>query len=379
MSTRKKKTTEKVAPPTDPGSRISIDPQLMGRFRRVGKSALDLELEAEDAMMARDLKELRIEELNLKRKTRMAKLRKEMDRLEKEIDDSDQNGGDMPRMSVAMAQQISKLPEDERQKVIETYAMFRSLDQSKGRGDALLPLLIGFSKSNPGTQQSDMATYAKAMSDQFKTGVDVVKSLTPKEKPSNATELLKIFRDLVADSVKKPMEELAKNMQAQPSAFEQILMNPEMFSRAKEIGMFGSREPRAGSSNIDLEIEKMRGERELSIKKMDLDWRKSLLEIEAKDRRSDQLLSTLAPLSAVLATPVAQRMQSFGQQQGAAHAPINRPPSQVQPQGTTILLKCTPECGYEGPMHFPGEPPETVNCPKCGHLLVVGEPTDVPR
>ena len=60
MSTRKKKTTEKVAPPTDPGSRISIDPQLMGRFRRVGKSALDLELEAEDAMMARDLKELRI-------------------------------------------------------------------------------------------------------------------------------------------------------------------------------------------------------------------------------------------------------------------------------------------------------------------------------
>ena len=71
MSTRKKKTTEKVAPPTEPGSRISIDPQLMGRFRRVGKSALDIELEAEDAMMARDLKELRIEELNLKRKTRM--------------------------------------------------------------------------------------------------------------------------------------------------------------------------------------------------------------------------------------------------------------------------------------------------------------------
>lgn len=31
------------------------------------------------------------------------------------------------------------------------------------------------------------------------------------------------------------------DMQPQPSLFEQILMNPEMFSRAKEIGIFDSR------------------------------------------------------------------------------------------------------------------------------------------
>jgi len=377
MSTRKKKAVEKVDPPTDPASRISIDPQLMGRFRRVGKSALDLELEAEDTMLARDLKEMRVEELNLKRKTRMAKLQKEIDKLEKETENNNPDSSDVPRMSVAMAQQISQLPEDERNKVIETYAMFRSIDQSKGKGDSLLPLLIGFSKSNTGSSQSDMATYAKAMSDQFKTGIDVMQSVIPKEKPSNATELLKIFRDLVSDSVKKPMEELAKNMQAQPSAFEQILMNPEMFARAKEIGMFGSREPRAGGTNIDLQIEQMRGERELSIKKMDLEWRKAMLEIDAKDRRSDNIMQALAPLSALLATPVAQRMQTLGQQQGAAHVPTNRSPPPVQTQGTTILLQCP--CGNQETMSFPGPPPETVNCPKCGQLLVVGDPTDVPR
>ena len=373
MSTRKKKALEKVPPPTDPSSRIIIDPQLTGRFRRAGKSALDLELEAEDTMLARDLKEMRVEELNLKRKTRMAKLQKEIDKLEKETENNDLGSSDVPRMSVAMAQQISRLPEEERAKVIETYAMFRSIDQSKGKGDSLLPLLIGFSKSNPGTTQNDMVVYAKAMSDQFKTGIEAMKSLTPKEKPSNATELLKIFRDLVTDSVKKPMEELAKNMQAQPSAFEQILMNPEMFARAKEIGMFGSREPRAGGTNIDLQIEQMRGERELSIKKMDLEWRKSMLENDARDRRTDNMMQALAPLSALLATPVAQRMQNLGQQQGAAHTPSNTPPP-AQPTGTTILLKCP--CGNEETMHFPGTPPDTVNCPKCGQLLVVGEPPD---
>ncbi|MBA7715311.1 hypothetical protein ES703_124352 [subsurface metagenome] len=268
-----------------------------------------------------------------------------------------------------MAQQIANLPPNERDKVIETYAMFRSIDHSKGRGgDSLLPLLIGYSKSNPGTQQSDMAVYAKAMSDQFQSGIAVMQSVIPKEKPSNATELLKIFRDLVSDSVKKPMEELAKNMTAQPSAFEQILMNPEMFSRAKEIGMFGSREPRSGSTNIDLEIEKLRGERELNIKQLDLSWRKSLLEIEAKDRRTDTILSALTPLSAILAGPVSQRMQHLGEQQGATHIPPATDPS--VPTDTTILLRCS--CGHEGPMNFTGPPPSLINCPSCGQELLVG-------
>jgi len=197
-----------------------------------------------------------------------------------------------------------------------------------------------------------------------------MQSVIPKEKPSNATELLKIFRDLVADSVKKPMEELAKNMTAQPSAFEQILMNPEMFSRAKEIGMFGSREPRSGSTNIDLEIEKMRGERELQIKHLDLDWRKSLLEIESKNQRTDTILSALTPLSTILAGPVSQRMQQLGEQQGMAHQPPNPIPPVAQPTGTTILMKCS--CGHEGPMNFPGKVPSLIKCPQCGQDLVVG-------
>ena len=321
-------------------------------------------------MLAQELKSMRVDEIVLKRRARMAKLQKELSKLEKEGEVTSLSSSEMPKMSVAMAQQIANLPEEERMKVIETYAMFKSLDNPKGRGDSMLPLLIGFSKSNPGTQQSDMATYAKAMSDQFQSGIAMMQSVIPKEKPSNATELLKIFRDLVSDSVKKPMEELAKNMTAQPSAFEQILMNPEMFSRAKEIGMFGSRESKVGSTNIDLEIEKMRGARELDIKKLDLDWKKSMLEIDAKHQQTDNILQALTPLSALFAGPISQRMTEMGKQQGMAHGAPTNIQAATPPSDTTILIKCT--CGNEEAMTFQGEPPSVIKCPKCGQELQVG-------
>jgi len=366
----KKIKPEPIPRPTYKGSTISIDPSLMGQFRGRGRSPLDAEMESEDAMLAQELKSMRVDEIILKRKARMAKLQKELSKLEKETEFDSPSSSGGPRMSVAMAQQIASLPEDERRKVIETYAMFRSLDNPKGKGDSMLPLLIGFSKSNPGTQQSDMAVYAKAMSDQFQQGIQVMQSVIPKEKPSNATELLKIFRDLVSDSVKKPMEELAKNMTAQPSAFEQILMNPEMFSRAKEIGMFGGRESRTGSTNIDLEIEKMRGERELQIKQLDLEWRKNLLEIESKNQRTDTLMSALTPLSTILSGPLMNRMEQMGQQQGMMHNTVGTVQATVPATGTTVLLRCP--CGHEEAMTFPGVPPSVVKCSKCNQELQVG-------
>ena len=373
MSKKKNKTEPvKSNPLTDKRYSVSIDPALMGyRFRGYGRSSLDDELESEDAMMAREIKEMRVDEMNLKRRAKMAKLQKEIDKLEKETEKSDSDDSDIPRISVAMAQQIANLPPEEREKIIETYAMFRSMDQSKGRGDSLLPLLIGYSKSNPGTQQSDMVSYAKAMADQFKTGVEMMKSvMPPQDKASNATEILKLFKDLVTDSVKKPMEELVKNMQPQPSAFEQIIMNPDMRSAAKEMGMFGGGDPRTGSTNIDLEIEKLRGERELSIKKLDLEWRKTTLETEAKDkreeRRNDNLLAALSPLTALLSGPIDQRMRQFGQQQAAAHVP----PGGMPPLDNNIMIRCS--CGYQGPISFQGPSPDRVNCPSCGLELVVG-------
>ena len=175
------------------------------------------------------------------------------------------------------------------------------------------------------------------------------------------------------------MEELSKNMQPQPSAFEQILMNPEMFGRAKEIGMFGRPESTGGSSAIDLQIEQLRGDRELQIKHLDLEWKKSMLEIEAQDRRTDTIMAALGPLSNILAGPVASRMEQLGQQQAAGHQtppPVPQQPLGAPPGGTAVLLRCP--CGYEGSIGFPGAPPPKINCPICGTELRVGGPPSEP-
>ena len=374
MSTRKKKTERETVPkPTYTGSSFSIDPSLMGRFRRVGRNPLDDELASEDAMLARDLKTMRVEELNMKRRARMAKLQKEIDKLEKETEKMDSGDSDIPRMSVAMAQQIASLPPGEREKVIETYAMFRSIDQSKGRGDSLLPLLIGYSKTNPGSSQSDIATYAKAMSDQLKTGIELMKSVQTKEKPSNVMDFMKVMKDLIVEGVRNPLLQAIEKTQPQASAFEQILLNPEMRSAAKEMGMFGGNEPRTGSTDIDLKIEELRSTNRLEVKKLDLDWRKSLLESEAKDRRSDTIMAALAPISALFAGPVSQRMQQLGQQQASTHNPAGIPP-RAMPMTNTILIRCS--CGYQGPLSFQGPHPDRVNCPSCGLELIVGGAPD---
>ncbi len=369
MSTRRKKTDRAPAAlPTEKGYRVNIDPKLLGHVGRGRKSALDIELESEDNMLARSLKEGRVEELELKRRARRVKLQKEIDKLEKESEGMDSNSSDIPRISVQMAQQIARLPPEERDKVIETYAMFSSI--AKGKGDSMLPLLIGFSKSNPGTPQINMLDYAKAMGDQLKTGIDLAKAFTAKEKPSNAMEFMKVMKDLVIEGVRNPILTALEKAQPQPSVFEQILLNPEMRSAAKEMGMFGGRSEGGAANEMDLKIAQMTSANQLEITKLNLDMKKSMLEMEAKDRRSDNMMALVAPISALLAGPVSQRMQQLGEQQGMAHRPPSSMTPKTPPIGNTILLRCA--CGYEGPKTFPGAIPPIIKCPSCDQTLVVG-------
>jgi len=320
-------------------------------------------------MQANELKALRVDELLLKRRARMAKLQKDIDKLTKESEKNNPNG-DTPGISIAMAQQISHLSPEEQQKVLQTYAAFRSIDQPGGRRDSMLPYLVQFSKQNPGSNMSDMATYAKAMSDQFKTGIDAMKAVMPqRDKASNATEVLKLFKDLVTDSLKRPMDELVKKVQHQPGVFEQILTNPDLYNRAKEIGMFGSRDPKGGSTNIDLEIEKLRGERQMSTQKLDLEYRKMMLEMEAKDRRTDRMLSLVGPLSAMFSGSVDEKMRDLGRHTAAPHNPGPTIPTPTN----FIHIVCT-DCGYDDNMPLMGPPAEQIACPGCGATLNVGAP-----
>ena len=191
MSTKKKPEREYPKKPVQKESVIAIDPAYSGRFRAIRRDPLDAELEQEDELLARELKQMRVDEVVLRRRAKMAKLQKEIEEIEKKTGIS--TTAEMPGMTVAMAQQIANLPPEEQQKVIQTYALFRSIDLNQGKQNPLLPLLIGYSRTNPGQTQNQMAQYAKAMSDQFKTGVEVMKTvMPPKEKSSSSADIIKL-------------------------------------------------------------------------------------------------------------------------------------------------------------------------------------------
>jgi len=353
------KPDKKVPPkPRDRSDTFLLDPALLGTPRR-RKNPLDQELEAEDAMQARELRDLRVQELIERRKARIAKLRKEIEALEAQSGRQETVEDEPAAISLSMARQLANLPEDERMRVLETYAMVKGLGTT--RGDAILPLLVGYARANPGAKQNEMVEFAKSMTEQLKTGVELGKSISiPQQASNNPTEILKVFMDLVAEGVRRPVEELVKQIQPQPSALEQILLDDRLFNRAKELGFFTRPQNAGGRSDIDLEIEKLRGERELQIKKLELEMQKAMLEHQANERRTETLLNAIAPLSTLFAGPVNQRMRQLGRQ-AAEH----------QTRENMVRILCP--CGYSGLISFEGGTPNTVKCPACGQELYVGE------
>jgi len=344
-----------------------IDPSLSGGYKRVRrKSALDDEFEADDEMQARELRDLRTEEMMVKRQARIAKARREIEEpsVEAKVEGETKFSG----ISMTVARQIAALPDEERNRVLETYMLMQAAEAKQA--NAMLPAIVGFARANPGSSSNQFMDYAKAMADQFKTGLEVAQKMTPTQAPQqDPWKPLEFVTDLIKDSVREPMEKISQSMHPQPGFFESLLMNPELFERAKDLGIFGRREGGVGTSEMDLKIEELRSTNQLELKKLDLEWRKSLLEREAQDKRTDAILTALAPISAVFAGPVNQRMRQFGQQQASAYNPSG-PPGVMPPPSNTILIRCS--CGYKGPMTFPGPPPDIVNCPSCGLDLVVG-------
>jgi len=194
----------------------------------------------------------------------------------------------------------------------------------------------------------------------------LAKELQPQQGKDDTLAYVSMFKDLMLESAK-----IQNQGGRGPSFFESIIADPNLYQRTKDIFSSGS----GVTNNIDLEIEKLRGERDLSGRKMDLEYRKMMLEIDAKDRRTDTLLTALGPLSALVAGPVTQRMRTFGQQQAASHNP--KPPSNMTPDINTVHLLCS--CGYQGSEQLTNPPQSDIKCPDCGIMLKVRTPGTIPK
>lgn len=219
------------------------------------------------------------------------------------------------------------------------------------------------------TPTSDISMQKQNL-DYISTVFRLAKDLQPQQSKDDTLAYVTLFKDLMMDSVK-----LQNQGGKGPSFFESLVTDPNLFQRTREIFGGGS----GVTTQLDLEIEKLRGERHLQATKWELDLRRDELKRQDDDRRTNNLIAMFGPIAAAFAGPAAQRMQQFGQQQAAAHRPTGVPPT-VMPPGTiplsnTIQIRCS--CGYTGDVSFEGETPKALRCPECNQELIVGGNPDV--
>ncbi len=338
--------------------------ELVGESRpslRRGIDPLDDILLDEEQELSREVKRMRLEQI-------VGRRRQEIERLKH---GGDLDMGSMPSNAdfMKMARLMSDLGPEEQKKVANAYAVLKMADRGQMGGSlGVLGQLMGYVRQNPGASEGQMVSYLKLMDSQFSKGLEIAKAMNPQQSEDSTLKFMSLMKDLVIEGVRNPVMQALRESQPQQGVFEQLLANPGMYNRAKEIGMFGG--STSVTSHLDIELEKIRGERQLQATKWELEIRRDELKRQADDRRMDTMLALVAPISAIVAGPVAQRMQQLGEHQGATHVPpisMHHSPPQ---RGTTILLKCT--CGYEGPTTFPGAAPNLIPCPGCGQELQVG-------
>ncbi|GAG86034.1 unnamed protein product, partial [marine sediment metagenome] len=229
---------------------------------------------------------------------------------------------------------------------------------------AVLPSLLGYAKSNPGASEGDMVKYLTLMNAQFTQGLELAKSMNPNP-GSSETDMIK-YLTLMDGQFSKGMEiaramnpgqpddslmkavmtikELMPFIQPflrDPSAnqgmFEQLIKNPDTLGHMEKLFGGGSSE----KNQFDLDIEKLRGEREMDGRKWDLQLRKDALQSQERQNLTDTIANLIGPVAAALSGPVAQRVQQIGAQQASTHPNpdfIQNPaPNPAPPTGTTIL------------------------------------------
>ena len=170
----------------------------------------------------------------------------------------------------------------------------------------------------------------------------------------NPVDLIKTFADLIRENVQKPMEELVRRVQPQPSTLEKILLDDKLFERFKSLGLFGGGQPQQASPEIQLEIEKLRQERDFKLKEMEQQHQRWMMEQQMQMQRDERRWQVVQNL---MQGPLGRVIQTVG---GAAAAKIggSQPPKPV-------LASC-PNCG--GTFYTSSDAKIAV-CPHCNNLL----------
>jgi len=312
--------------------------------------------------LAREAKRLRLRELIMERRKRIKELERELEG-EEEYEVPKKPAKIFPEIPPELVMQISKLPEEEREKVIETYMRLQAAGAIANSqvGALLLPWLIGYARANPGSDVESMVKVAQTVADAFAKGLQAARQQAPQQTTDVASLITTIFtamKDLKED-FRKAMEEIAAKVQPQPSWLEQILTDDKLFQRAKELGLFGHPpQQQQVPPEVMVEIEKLRQQTQLEIEKI-RDERARWFQ-EMAWRREQEKMKWEA-VKSIAEGRLGSVIETLGQ---AAAGRISGAPAQhVGPESEQTVC---PKCG--GTFYVLKGATETV-CPFCGTLL----------
>ncbi|GAG98027.1 unnamed protein product, partial [marine sediment metagenome] len=252
------------------------------QFRR-GVDPLDDILLDEEKELSREVKRIRLEHIVLKKRREIEKLKQ-------------QQGGEMDMGTLPsnqdflnMAKFMVDLSPEEAQRVRSAYTFFKMAEKGGGGGLSLFPMLLNYAKTNPGASENQMIDYLKLMDSQMVKGMEMMRAANPPKqqgdpmeymvkgmqlmkettpaKQDNPMDFLKLMKELVIEGVRNPVLQAIEKSQPTPGVFEQILTQPDLFNRAKEIGMFGGSRGDIATSEMDLKIAQVTTANTLEMKK----------------------------------------------------------------------------------------------------------------
>ncbi|MBA7625573.1 hypothetical protein ES703_33004 [subsurface metagenome] len=202
----------------------------------------------------------------------------------------------------------------------------------------------------------------------------LVKEAQPQQSKDDTLAYVTLFKDLMLESTK-----IQNQGGRGPSFFESIITDPTLYERTKDIFSSG----KTGDTNkSDIEIERLRGEREMSGRKMDLEIKKLGLEAEERHQRLAIIMNGLSPILTLFGAKTAEDMRQRGMDMGRQlHNPNPSPentllsnlmgePGNLQGQTGKLEIRC--DCGFSESMLVPIPPPQSIACPNCGKKLLTG-------
>lgn len=285
-------------------------------------------------------------------------------------------------IDIRLATELAKMPEEERKKVIETYAMLRAAERSAANPNILLPMLIGFSREHRDASKEEMFQWGKLQLETMKTAWDMAKA---GEKPRDGSDSIKLFMEVFKEILEKDREArklefemLMKKMEEmrQPSLLEAIVFDEKTRNALKEIGLFNPPRQQQGiDPRIQLQIEQMKMQHEKDLKRMEMEFQLKLEELRAQQQRTAAMLQGIRQIGFAAAQALTQEDVMSEQPQNVAMATGEKVRSNVVGVGSepgslseeVVTLDC-PTC--KKPITFP-KTAETVQCPFCNSMYRV--------